>query len=282
LKTGTFKALVIDYKESPEYHALSPRTQKEYDRHIASLLDPWSELKVSGLKSRHVLQMRDGLKKTPTRANHVIGVLSALIAWGIPRDYAEINPCLDVPKFKKGEGYAPWSWEAIDHFRQNATPEMWHAAALALYTGQRQGDCLEMKWSDIRDGVIAVTQGKTGKEVWVPLHTDLQKILDQIERNSIFILTNSKGQPWKGGFQSSWQKQLKKPEMKEVKDQALVFHGLRKSAVVFLLEAGCTDAEVSAITGQTRQMVEHYSKQVNQRRLASEAILKWERNRNRT
>jgi hypothetical protein len=45
---------------------------------------------------------------------------------------------------------------------------------------------------------------------------------------------------------------------------------------VFLLEAGCTDAEVSAITGQSREMVEHYAKQVNQRRLAAAAILKWE------
>jgi hypothetical protein len=40
--------------------------------------------------------------------------------------------------------------------------------------------------------------------------------------------------------------------------RGLVFHGLRKSAVVFLLETGCTDAEVSAITGQSRQMAEHY------------------------
>jgi hypothetical protein len=44
-----------------------------------------------------------------------------------------------------------------------------------------------------------------------------------------------------------------------------------------LLEAGCTDAEVSAITGQSRAMVEHYSRQVNQRKLATSPILKWER-----
>jgi biotin operon repressor len=51
---------------------------------------------------------------------------------------------------------------------------------------------------------------------------------------------------------------------------------LRKSAVVFLLEAGCTDAEVSAITGQSRQMVEHYGRQLNQKKLAASAVLKWE------
>ncbi len=39
---------------------------------------------------------------------------------------------------------------------------------------------------------------------------------------------------------------------------------------------GCTDAEVSAITGQSRQMVEHYARQVNQKKLAAAAVLKWE------
>ena len=47
--------------------------------------------------------------------------------------------------------------------------------------------------------------------------------------------------------------------------------------MVFLLEAGCSDAEVAAITGQSRQMVEHYGRQVSQRKLAASAILKWER-----
>ena len=63
--------------------------------------------------------------------------------------------------------------------------------------------------------------------------------------------------------------------MAELRRRRLVFHGFRKSAVVFLLEAGCSDAETASITGQSRDMVEHYAKQVNQRRLAA-AILKWE------
>jgi hypothetical protein len=50
-----------------------------------------------------------------------------------------------------------------------------------------------------------------------------------------------------------------------------------KSAVVMLLQAGCTTAEVAAITGQSFDMVEHYAKQVNQKKLAAAAILKWER-----
>jgi hypothetical protein len=42
-----------------------------------------------------------------------------------------------------------------------------------------------------------------------------------------------------------------------IRDAGFVFHGLRKSAVVMLLSAGATEAEVMAITGQSREMVAH-------------------------
>ncbi len=56
----------------------------------------------------------------------------------------------------------------------------------------------------------------------------------------------------------------------------LVFHGLRKSAVCFLLEAGCSVEEVMAVTGQSRDMVDHYAADLNRQRLARRAIAKWE------
>ena len=55
----------------------------------------------------------------------------------------------------------------------------------------------------------------------------------------------------------------------------LVFHGLRKSAVVMLLEGGCTTAEVQAITGQSMQMVEHYAKKVSQKRWGRLLNIEW-------
>jgi integrase len=94
------------------------------------------------------------------------------------------------------------------------------------------------------------------------------------------ILTSTRGTPWtKDGFRASWQKALT-GELAPIREDNLVFHGLRKSAVGTSLEAGCSDAEVAAITGQSRQMIEHYAKQVNQQKLATSAILKWERAKN--
>ena len=56
-------------------------------------------------------------------------------------------------------------------------------------------------------------------------------------------------------------------------------HGVRKNAVIALLEHGCTVAETAAITGQTYQVVEHYASQVNSRKLGKAAIVKFDAGR---
>jgi hypothetical protein len=55
---------------------------------------------------------------------------------------------------------------------------------------------------------------------------------------------------------------------------AFVFHGLRKNAENKLLEAGCTRAEMSAIVAMSEQMVRHYSRDLNKRRLAVSCMRK--------
>jgi integrase len=129
-----------------------------------------------------------------------------------------------------------------------------------------------MRWDHIVDGRISVVQEKTKKRLLIPIHRDLKAVLDKIPKRAVTILTSSEGTPWQGGFQAVWRK--RRP--KTVAKAGLVFHGLRKSAVVTLLEAGCTTAMVQAITGQSIQMVEHYAKGVNQTKLADAAILAWE------
>jgi hypothetical protein len=105
----------------------------------------------------------------------------------------------------------------------------------------------------------------------------LREILAEIPRTSTHILTSALNRPWKKfGFSTAWQRTLGGEDLAAIRVAGLVFHGLRKSAPVKLAEAGCTDAEIAAITGQTRQMVEHYTRGVDQKRLTLAAIRKWE------
>jgi len=277
-RAGSFEALIEAYQESPEWKALSARTQRDYAHYLEIIRATWGELLVAGVEPRHVLALRDKRSDTPAAANYLIRALSAMLSWSVPRGYRSDNPCKHVRKLKGGDGYEPWSWEHILHFRKHVSkPELWWAAALALYSGQRQSDGIAMLWSDVSDGMMSVVQEKTGKKLLIPMHRDLRCVLPEIPRRAITILSNSRGKPWTGdGFRTSWGKELDRDVMAPIRKAGLVFHGLRKSAVVFLLEAGCTDAEVSAITGQSRAMVEHYARQVNQKKLAAAAVLKWE------
>lgn len=276
-RNGTFDALIDAYRASPEYSRKAKGTRENQDRDLKLIGEIWGERLVKGLRPRHALELRDAFADKPRKADHLISTLSGLIGWGVPRDYAESNPCREIGKLYRGEGYAAWEWNDIVYAREQLKSHLWQAGALALYTGQRQGDVLAMNWNMIAAGEIYVTQQKTKKPLRIPLHRDLQLILEAIPKDSVRILTNSRGQPWTvTGFKSSWRKEMNQPAFKAFRERGLVFHGLRKSAVCMLIEAGCDVPEVAAITGQSWRMVEHYAVMVNQRKLARSAVLKWE------
>ena len=51
-KRGTFSAVILAYKESPEWRELSDRTRSERVRHLAKIGAAWGELSVAGLEAR--------------------------------------------------------------------------------------------------------------------------------------------------------------------------------------------------------------------------------------
>ena len=116
---------------------------------------------------------------------------------------------------------------------------------LAINTGQRQGDLLRLPWSAYDGTQIKIRQRKTGQYVPIPVADDLKAALDAAPRRSPIILTNSAGKPWsESGFQSAWGKASMRAGIR-----GRTFHDLRGTAVVKLARAGCTEAEIYAITG---------------------------------
>jgi hypothetical protein len=69
---------------------------------------------------------------------------------------------------------------------------------------------------------------------------------------------------------------MDKPAFARFRAERIVFHGLRKNAVINLLEAGCTEAQAGSICNMTPQMVQHYGREVSMRALARDAMAKME------
>ena len=184
---GTFAALIEAWQKSPEWGALASKTSIEWLRYLDRINALVGDLRVVALEPKHVLALRDKYAATPASANNLLRCLSSMLSWSIPHGWRADNPCDYVKKLKGGQPYEHWPWEAIELLRQTAPAELWWVAALALYTGQRQGDVLQMKFSDVRDGAVSVIQEKTGVKVWIPIHRTLAAVLADIPRRSIYI-----------------------------------------------------------------------------------------------
>ena len=72
------------------------------------------------------------------------------------RGYRTDNPCAHVRKLAIGEGWEAWPWEMIELVEKHAPKWMWQAVALALYTGQRQGDVLAMTRAKIKNVTLDI------------------------------------------------------------------------------------------------------------------------------
>jgi integrase len=148
----------------------------------------------------------------------------------------------------RGDGFVAWSEADIAKYL-----ERWPAASrerlalvLVLYTGQRRGDVIRMGRQHVSGDVIRVTQAKTGAQLAIPMHPEFKFVLDSLPKNGMTFLATQYGKPFKGS--ASFGNQFR-----EWCDKAGLpgrsAHGLRKSAAVRLVEAGCTTKEVQAITG---------------------------------
>jgi integrase len=271
----TFDALIAAYKVAPEFTKRAETTRRDYCRYLDLVSTAWGNLHVGNVRPKHVLQLRDAWADSPVTANHLLSVLKTLINWGIPREFSETNPCIHVPKLEVDEqGARPWPAWAYSLINEHACDGIQRAVALARYTGQRQADVLRMAPEHIEDGGINVTQQKTGKELWVPLHADLR---DELDWNGSPFVKTPKGESYTPDrFRAAWTRLMNNTPAGRIRKEGFTFHGLRASSVEKLREAGCDDREIESITGMSPAMITRYSRFADQKRLAKAAVRRLE------
>ncbi|MEP4038262.1 tyrosine-type recombinase/integrase [Pseudophaeobacter sp.] len=266
-----FTALVGDYRKSPRYTRLKPRTALDYDKYLEFFLSIMGDANPANMKRKDVIRLRDANANKAYFANYSLRVLRVLMEHCVDLGWRDSNPARGVPELKtEKQQRDPWPQELLQSYRAECalgTRERL-LMELCLGTGQRIGDVLEMRWSDIQDGGFVVRQNKTGKELWVPILPELQAALDSASRHSVFILTNERGT-------NCWSYRGASHAVRSVRERvgALRYdiHSWRYNAACELVEAGCSDELVASVTGQSPAMVLHYTKKVRQKMRARQA-----------
>jgi integrase len=126
----------------------------------------------------------------------------------------------------------------------------------------------------IRDGVLTVrpkkTERTTGVTLAIPVHPNLQAVLDGTPSEHLTFLVTATGKPYGGNALSeqfrNWCDAAGLP-------QRCKPHGLRKAACRRLAEAGCSANEIMSISGHTTMKeIVRYTVAADQARLARNAM----------
>lgn len=271
---GSMRALAIAWCASHQFASLRPTSQRTYRRLLDGFLDQHGNKSVANLQPRHLMAILDALSSTPAQANALRNVLRQMLQFAFERGWRSDNPARDVRKLRyQKKPFATWTESDIAQFEAywDIGTRARLAMALLLYTGQRRGDVIRMGPQHVRNGHIDVVQSKTGARLTIPMHPELQTTIQASESGHLAFLMTQMGSPFSsGGAFYNWFSEC---AAKAGVRSGLSPHGLRKAAARRMAEAGCTPHQIAAITGhQTLAEVERYTKEVNQKQLATAAV----------
>lgn len=269
----TVVALSDMYEISPHFRTkLSAGSRKVYGINLRRLKGLLPTAPAQSIERSHITRLIDKMADTPGAANSFLSTVAALYKWGRLRGHVTANPTQDIDPLDVGE-HDPWPQHVLEAALAAKDDRVRLATHLLYYTAQRIGDVCKMRWGDVRDGHIHVVIQKTKKVMLIPLHEKLAAELARTPKAGMTILVGPDGkQPKQDLVRSYLQDFAEKMGVK------VVPHGLRKNAINILLESGCSAAEAASISGQSLQMIEHYAKMRAQPKLASAALIKWQRN----
>jgi integrase len=208
-------------------------------------------------------------KRTPRSPSTVVRYLSALShtltvavkEWG----WLEDSPMRKVTKPKEPRGRVRFLDDAereplLQACKSSDNPYLYPVVVLALSTGMRQAEIMNLKWTDIdlQRGRIVLQETKNGERRVVPI-TGLAlrelKSLDKTKHKDLGFVFPSKHAHQPIDLRFPWEKALKAAGIEDFR-----FHDLRHSAASYLAMNGASLAEIAEVLGhKTLSMVKRYA-----------------------
>jgi integrase len=249
---GELRFVVTKFRESSAYMGLSAATKRAYSSYLDAIGSEFGDMPLAALADPRVrgvfFEWRDSMSATPRNADYAWSVLARVLSFAKDRGLITSNPCERGGRlYRADRADRIWTDADLNRLFAVASPEVAAVVRCALWTGQRQGDILAMPWSGWDGQRLAVRQSKTGRRVTIPAPKALAETIAALPRVSPTMFVSSEQRPWTGdGFRSSFAKACERAKI-----DGLTFHDLRGTAVTRLALAGCTTAEIAAITGHS-------------------------------
>ena len=182
----TVRSWFVDWLKEREHH-IAEATRYNYDKGIRSLLDhlggdadrPLPSLTAAKLQAWMNSVATRGLS-TGTARTYTEPIKAALLkAWRRGVLQSDPSADLEIPKVRSAEKDA-FTQPEIDSLLAAADEEWRLVVLLGAYAGLRLGDATSLTWRevDLACGLLKILQGKTRREVVIPIHPRLRAELE--------------------------------------------------------------------------------------------------------
>lgn len=257
--TGTLAGLMREFEQTSKWRKLAESTRSEYRRVFKFWEEKYGTCPHVAIEDkafrRDVLKWHDQFSADkPREADNRVTILARILSWAAKDGPIKVNVLDGFDRAYQGDrSEMIWLPEHVEAFMAVASPEMQLALALALHTGQRQGDLLRLAWGNYDGTRISLRQGKSrrgelqGRQVNIRCTKALKETLDGLQKRSTLILTTKTGR----AFQKRYFAQLWEETCKEAGITDLHFHDIRGTTVTMLFQAGCSLGEIVAVTGHS-------------------------------
>lgn len=153
---------------------VAPNTAKQYRLAADSLKAIFAEFSPEQVKGKHVAAIKTAGAKTPNMTNRKLSFLRVVFGYALEWQLVESNPCVGVKRSAEEQRkryLTDAEWQAI---HDKAGPRLKAIMRLQYLTGQRIGDVLSIRRSQLTDAGIEFKQQKTDTKLTVKWSQDLR------------------------------------------------------------------------------------------------------------
>jgi integrase len=271
---GTVNALCVDYYRSQQWKDLGPDTKRKRWRIIEAFRLKHGDKRVALLRREHVQIMLAAIAKPSTRRDW-FKAIRGLLRFAVPTMLA-VGPTEGIPTIKlpKSKGHHTWTDDEIERYRAHwpLGTQQRLVMEFALETASRKGEVVRLGPQHVRDGRIRIERTHGSEDVDIPISPEVQAACDAMPKPHLTYIVTAYGKPRSkyglGNDFAQWATAAGVPARCRL-------HGLKKSAMRRLAEAGNTAHELMAISGhKTLSEVQRYTSAADRKRLAGSGMAK--------
>lgn len=200
-------------------------------RLLRNTFGPINSFFVDTMTNRNVLEWHSHLHQTPHQANRALGVLRAMIRWGMRLQLCSIDPTHGVVRFPVSTRSRFLSQEELNNLLAVLASSPKNIALfvlLVLTTGCRRSEAREMKWCalDLLSRRWTKPRSKSGRWHIIPIPKQTITALHCFTHVNEWVFPGLRGKPWSlAGIEKAWGKVRKQCKLDDVR-----LHDLRRTA----------------------------------------------------